>query len=71
MHLAATLCQMLGHPGRHHGCSARLTQCLGCPGHWAECSAALVLWTPSGLSMPVPGQPSPLDLQTQNVMPLI
>lgn len=53
---------MLGHPGRRYGCSVRQVLGLGCPGHWAECSAALLLSTPFELSMPVPGQPNPLDL---------
>lgn len=68
-YLAATFCQMLGHPGRLHGCSVPQVQGLGYPDHWAECSAALLLSTPSELSMPVPGQPNPLDLhkKTQDV----
>lgn len=61
-YLAATFCQTLGHPGRRHGCSVQQVQGLECPGHWAECSAALILQTPFERSMPVPGQPSPLDL---------
>lgn len=53
---------MLGHPGRLRGCSVRRVRGLGCPGHLAECSAAPLPSTPFELSMPVPGQPNPLDL---------
>lgn len=67
-YLAATFCQMLGHPGRLHGCSVPQVQGLGYPDHWAECSAALLLSTPSELSMPVPGQPNPLDLHKKHKM---
>lgn len=62
LYLVATFYQMLGHPGRRRGCSVRQAQGPGCPGHSAERSAALLLSTLFGLSMPVPGQPSPLDL---------
>lgn len=70
VYLAATFCQILGHPGRRHGYSVRQVQGLGGPGHWVGWSAARVLSTPFGLSMPVPGQPSPLDLDKVKNTPL-
>lgn len=62
---------MWGHPERSHGCPVRRAPGQGYPGHWAECSVALLLLTLFVLSMPVPGQPSPLDLRRKHVKMLL
>lgn len=66
--LVAKLCQNSDHPGRSHGYYGLEALCSAYPGHWAEYSEVRELRCfLSVLSMLVLKQPSPLDLDLDDV----